>query len=243
MSLIIGVAGLVLLLGGFYNLKKLRTIQNIPTSKIRSMAMGLVELKGAIAQEQEVLQSPITKKDCVHYQWKVEEQVETTDRNGKRRRTYWKTLRTGQKGRHFYLQDETGTVLVETVGANIDVDSVYREQAHGISSYSSNVREFLDTQRISTNKFFGTKKLRVTETILYPSQSLYIMGTAVDNPYVEDASTLHGHKDVMIRKGEEGYFYISDKQEKHIIRKFTLIVWGCFVVGGGAIVFALTQVL
>ena len=42
------VAGLVFFLKGFGWLKRKRLIENIPTSTIRSLAMGLVEIYGAV---------------------------------------------------------------------------------------------------------------------------------------------------------------------------------------------------
>ena len=61
------------------------------------------------------------------------------------------------------------------------------------------------------------------------------MGTAGDNPYIEDASTAQGTKDIMIQKGKnDNIFYISDKSEKNILRKLKWKVIGG-VFGGGAL--------
>ena len=74
--------GIVLLIGGlvsFYNslknLKKKRLFENIPTSKMRSIAMGLVELKGKIKIANETLTDPFDEKDCVYWKVKIEEYV------------------------------------------------------------------------------------------------------------------------------------------------------------------------
>ena len=59
-------AGLFLFWKGFSWLKQKRLIENIPTSKIRSIAMGLVEIYGEVVPTQEkILKSPFTNKDCV----------------------------------------------------------------------------------------------------------------------------------------------------------------------------------
>ena len=45
------VGGLVAFFRGFRSLRTLRRIENTPTSKIRSMPMGLVEIHGAAVTE------------------------------------------------------------------------------------------------------------------------------------------------------------------------------------------------
>ena len=56
---------------GFKRLRRKRLIENIPTSTIRGLAMGLVELYGE-ARTKTPLKSPLTKADCVLYMYKIE---------------------------------------------------------------------------------------------------------------------------------------------------------------------------
>ncbi|MDD5086676.1 MAG: hypothetical protein PHV16_02895, partial [Candidatus Nanoarchaeia archaeon] len=59
-------AGVFLFWEGIKTLKHKRLIENIPTSKIRSLAMGLVEIYGEVVPAyKEVLKSPFSNKDCV----------------------------------------------------------------------------------------------------------------------------------------------------------------------------------
>ncbi len=51
---------------GFYLLRMKRSIENTPTSKIRSVAMGMVEVKGK-AIRKHALVSPMTQTSCVFY--------------------------------------------------------------------------------------------------------------------------------------------------------------------------------
>ena len=51
-------------------------IENIPTSKIRSMPMGIVELKGD-AQAKYPMETKLNHINCVFYKYKVEKRVVT----------------------------------------------------------------------------------------------------------------------------------------------------------------------
>jgi len=87
-----------------------------PTSKIRSLAMGLVEIYGqALAPQGNNLKSPFSNKDCVYYKYTVEEYRQ----QGKHKR--WVTVLSGDKIRPFYVRDETGQVLVDPASAKIDI--------------------------------------------------------------------------------------------------------------------------
>ncbi|MFH1770987.1 MAG: hypothetical protein ABH828_05545 [archaeon] len=95
-------------------MKQKQMIENIPTSKIRSIAMGLVEIKG-IAEpfRKKLLKSPFSEKDCVYYRYTVEE-YRSSGKNSR-----WVTIASGQSNDFFNLTDDTGTVLVDPKGAEV----------------------------------------------------------------------------------------------------------------------------
>ena len=58
--------GLVSFWKGFQTLQKRRLIQNTPTSKVRSLAMGLCEVYGqALPYKENILKSPFSGADCL----------------------------------------------------------------------------------------------------------------------------------------------------------------------------------
>lgn len=79
---------------------------NLPTSKIRSAAMGLVEVEGLI-EAKEYLQAPIRSKKCIGYYYTIEE--EYRDKEGE---YSYKTIHTEQKCNQFEIVDETGKAIV-----------------------------------------------------------------------------------------------------------------------------------
>jgi len=122
MYLIFGFAsGCFMFWQGFAVRNKKKLIENIPTSKTRSVAIGLTEVKGVAEVNQRTLESPFSKEPCVYYCYEVWQRVSS----GKR--SYWKTIAKGESNDVFYLQDETGKILIDPVGAetHLSVDNKY----------------------------------------------------------------------------------------------------------------------
>lgn len=109
--------GILMLAGGgwclwlaFRSLQVKRIIENTPTSKVRSMAMGLVELAGKAKRKYAVV-APMSQTPCIWYRVKHYRK----DRNGKTR------LSSIVDSGHipFLLDDGTGTVEVDPDGASV----------------------------------------------------------------------------------------------------------------------------
>ena len=82
-------------------------IDNIPTSKIRSVPMGLVEIKGNVSNPVGFpLKSPLMQKECVYFKYSVEEMA----RSGKDSR--WEILKSRKESGPFYIKDKTGEITI-----------------------------------------------------------------------------------------------------------------------------------
>jgi hypothetical protein len=244
-GIIVPVVGLCV--GGylFYNalvwLRLKRLIENTPTSKIRSIAMGLVEVFGSVeAIDNKILKSPIANKKCLYYKYCVQEYKRENKRNR------WVTIREGTDSVCFELKDETGRVTVDPNGAQVEIPVRYQLTSDNGSRLSKNLKDFLNQQRISyTGGLFSkglvfNKRLRFIEHFIAPKDKLYIMGTAGDNPLVEEATGKGNTEDIMIQKGaHEKTFYISDKKESEIVKRLKFRILGGFLGGGALIVFCL----
>src|SRR6266704_2251535 len=85
-----GLLALLCLVVAYRSGKRLRLVENLPTSRTTGVFIGLVELKGT-AESAEPLTSYLAAQPCVHYQYRVEEHwsrtvTETyTDSDGKTR--------------------------------------------------------------------------------------------------------------------------------------------------------------
>ena len=162
--------GLFLFFRGFASWRHLRLVQDTPTSKVRSLALGRVELHGR-AQEKGELTAPFTGRDCVFYRYEIEEEV-----RGNRHRQ-WRTVDRGSsEAWPFYLEDETGRVLVDPRGARVDLPVDYRETNPHLAGP---LAAFLAERGIEARTFFGfRRKLRFTEWHIAPGEEVYVLGVA-----------------------------------------------------------------
>ncbi len=142
---------------GLHYLRLKRQMENTPTSKARSMAMGLVEVKGK-AIRQYALVSPLTQIPCVYYR------LRKYRRNNKGN---WKVISTRDTAHvPFWIEDDTGRVSVAPAGARI----APRNRRKGDTGGGLNV--FLDTPIADP----GNEK--VVEEIIFEDAELYVLGFA-----------------------------------------------------------------
>lgn len=118
-------AGLYWFFKGFRVYRKYRVLADTPEIPIRSVAMGLVEIHGT-AQGEETIYSPVTSTPCYFYKVEIEKWAKDSKGRGS-----WKHHATDQKGLRFYLQDQSGKVLVDAVGAELDLNQNVRREVGG----------------------------------------------------------------------------------------------------------------
>jgi hypothetical protein len=121
------VSGAVLIWLGFRAVSRYWLITHTPRSRIRGIAMGLVEIYGW-AYGKPPLRAPFSGKECVYYRYEVDEyqhQGKTTD---------WVTVNHGSRSGPMLVVDFTGEVWVNTAGAEFTVD-LRRAYAQKSGSY------------------------------------------------------------------------------------------------------------
>lgn len=109
------VGALLLIWAIFFQRRHISVMEDTPTSKVRSVAMGFAELKGK-AVPIGPLTSPVSNQPCVYYFYLVES--EYTDGKGRRHR---RVVRQGGSRAPFYLDDGTGRIMVFPHGAQMNV--------------------------------------------------------------------------------------------------------------------------
>lgn len=215
-----GLFGVLLLCAGLYmfynslkNLKLKRLIENVPTSKMRSVAMGLVELKGKIEVSDKVLEDPFDKKKCVFWRVHIEERV----KRGKHGR--WITRHKAKGQVPFFISDESGSVLIKLEGANMDDvkrDSQYETALLFSDKLPLNVRNYCNKNRIRFRGLFGGKKrMRCRVTYLEPNDNIYVLGHA--RPLLQKEIKNSKSVTAVIEMVNNSVFIVSDKSEKELI--------------------------
>src|SRR5689334_19076367 len=98
------VGGPSLLAWGIASLKEKRLIQDTPISKVRSAAMGLVNLAGVAKPRKEILE-PVHRFPCCWWHCRVQE-YHSSGKN-----SHWETIKELSSPELLYLEDDTGKVL------------------------------------------------------------------------------------------------------------------------------------
>jgi hypothetical protein len=165
-------AGVLFLFRGFKNLKLKQLIEAIPTSKIRSMPMGVVEVVGKAVKTHD-MNTPFSNMPCVFFQYRIEE------RRGSGKHARWVTVQHYTSPFPFKIMDETGSVSVNPAGAMVELKS---QNVFGNSFFGSlppSAKMFMDRNGIDYTGFLGfTKTMRLTEYYICPNQDVYVLGCA-----------------------------------------------------------------
>src|SRR5258708_2506634 len=160
---------------GFRLLQRKRLILNTPAYRIRSASMGLVEISG-LAAGPYVLTSPFKQVECYYYHstaWQLKQQGKNTQ---------W--VKVAEETLHvpFYLDDDTGKVLIDPRGAEMDLHCDLSEQYHRSILFSGpempgSVVEFLTRYGVDPDKH-----IKVEEHCIKPKNFLFVLGTLSQNP-------------------------------------------------------------
>lgn len=102
---------------GFQRYRERQLIRDTPTSKVRSLAVGDVEVKGSAHPVDGPLTSPLTEQDVCIWEVEVEEKKRSGDSGSE-----WRT--TIETGDHvpFHLDDGTGRVRVDPQEAELAIE-------------------------------------------------------------------------------------------------------------------------
>jgi hypothetical protein len=161
------IAALGLLWSGFYFVRLKRRIENTPTSKVRSIAMGLVEVHGC-AQRLYALVSPMTQAACVWY--RLRKYCKGSNKN-------WKLVKEIDSNHvPFQIDDGTGRVVVDPAGASVKG----KVQQTGYPGQSPLTFTAFGSGDAEDEKW--------VEDLIYEGTSLYVLGFA--QPLREERMTL-----------------------------------------------------
>ena len=173
--------GLYFFFFGFRLLARKRLLLSTPASKIRSAAMGLVEVNGMAAGPY-TMPAPITGKPCFLYHTTAWQQ-----RDGKKED--WDKVADETLHLPFFIDDSTGQLLVEPLGADLDLHRDFREE-YSPSFFSSNFSNPDDVPPrvsvfLSRHGIVPARRVRIEERSIKPEDALFIAGTLTENPGVQ----------------------------------------------------------
>ena len=196
-----------------------RTVEDVPTSKVKGVFFGLNEVKGSVMSDAP-LQTYLTEKPSVWYEWSISEHWKKTERyrdkdgNQKTRtKSGWRKVDSGGSFQSFFLKDDTGELLIEPEGAKVDAPST-------MSSSCSPTDPFYYEKGPDRAIAHSTHRRRFSERSLTPNDELYILGPAKLRQEVA--------KPMIAQSKEAKYYFISTKSETQIIRSKN--VWAFIII-------------
>ena len=258
--IVVFLGGGVVFFFGFNKMRRVKLIHDTPSSKVRSIAMGLVEVHG-FAEPQQILITPFSKNECVYYKYVIKEYQRrtSTDSKGRSHTSYsWNTVGGGEKRIPFFASDDTGRVLVNPEGATcyVNCKKAFYQKAGFLGSFSgilsilkswvnNDITEMDTTEwnlepieakdgiEFSWGSSVGDRKYY--EYYIAPKEVLFVLGTAVNDD--------NAPGNILIREGSnENTFIISDRSEKEVVKKIRntmifLFVFGILLIVGSILLF------
>jgi hypothetical protein len=167
----VAIVGASLFFRGFKKLRTLRRIENTPTSNIRSMPMGSVEVEG-VARIEEPLHAPFSDKPVAYYEIEIEEY------RGSGKNSRWVTIYEEASEDPFYLDDGTGQVLVIPQGAELRLRKAFEYKNDTFSGVPPHLERFLSSQNLRGGFFGRWRSLCFTERHIQTGQLVYVYGVA-----------------------------------------------------------------
>ncbi len=168
-------AGLFIFYKGFLLLQERHLIFNTPASKIRSASLGMVELTGLAAGPYTVV-APIAGRACYYYRTEAWEWKQSG------RNKTWVKVAAECMHVPFFLDDNTGKVMVDPRGAELDLHRDFQQEfCDGFFTTKQealpHVHSFLLRHGVSTRN-----KMKVEEFCIKPKNAMFVLGTLEENP-------------------------------------------------------------
>lgn len=235
--LVFFAVGLLLVYNGFNKWKQMRLIQDTPTEKVRSVAVGRTELSGTGKPIDDIgtFEQPFTDGECLVATYKIEEWEEDHDHDDDSASDgHWSTVKSGTLTNPFALDDGTGQMRIEPeADATYDISSKnqYQTRVRGGRSPPDEVVEFFQREFESDDDDDGLlggilngspgandhDDRRYTQEVIPPGEDLYLLGGAEP---MEGEGGSNAQRLVLRRDGGSEEFIISDKDEDELVSEY-----------------------
>jgi len=255
------VVGIVLFIYAFKKMRESLLIADTPTSKIRSVALGLVAINGSVVAEK-VIKTPFSRIECVFYKYEIQEFMNSEARKNiggmtistSRTSFKWETIEKGQDSVPFSVRDDTGVIRVDPNGAKFEAQlkkGFYQRSVgslnlsslpQAIKNYQSVLKGEVDLQtgkKYDKLKSFDiTKKSFLRKVLSFSSyrsgdrRFLEYIISPDDKLYVIGTAAENSNNGLIIKKGEnDGTFLISNIIEKRISKNLKWKILWYFLLG------------
>ena len=136
------LAGVVMTAFGFSTYRTGQRIANTRPETISAVRTGRAEISGTATPAEKLFDNPFTTGECVYATYRMEEQPDGSGRSD------WRTITSGSVGAPFYVEDDTGRMLVDTDdNPMVDVSGIHttRYTVGSDESPPATVRDVFDS--------------------------------------------------------------------------------------------------
>jgi len=193
--------GIYFFFAGFRELKSKRIIQNIPTSKINTGAVGTnVEVTGRIVCEKDqIVHAPISGRPCAFYSIEIQRWERNRSYRGSSlgshnsrtgfNRGRWVTVESFNSGKGFFIDDRSGAnamvlvngAIIKRKGGTQD----YELQSNNFDQMPAELRQALESNQKKLRKFklkntswLFSKRFRFREWNFPEGEKIFVLGHA-----------------------------------------------------------------
>lgn len=233
------LGGLFAIYWGWTRYRRYMLVRDTPTANVRSMPVGRVELEGRARVADRPLDAPFTDEECLFADWRVEEyRYDPEDETHE-----WVTIASGQQAAPFFLEDDTGHVLIkadEDADFDLSGDNRRTVTVGGSESPPPVVASFIEAERSDTDltEYLGdafggvaevftddgrighsSNRRRYTQKVLPVGETVYVFGSARPVPVEEVPTRRAGaNEDLLAVEADGGtdLFLISDREEERL---------------------------
>jgi hypothetical protein len=190
-----------------------KLVSETDTTPIRMLNKGFYEVKGKIVPMGNQLISPFTGKECVYYQFTIEQKKQT----GKKSR--WIKIVSDTKFSRLGIDDGTGIAILDLNSAHLQIKTNLKDSSGLFNTADERELAVLEKYEQTNKTWLFEKPLRYSEKMLEVGQELYVLGE--------------------VNERDEGYpvfkrwtrpYFVSDKREKELLRMYkTGLIWAGIV--------------
>jgi hypothetical protein len=169
------------------------------------------KIVGSLVYIGEPLSSPLTGRTCAYYEILVEEYHSGTDDDG-----YWETMIQESQGQDFVIEDDTGTAIVNPIGAQVALTVDSRTKSGTFDAPTEQERNYLNSHGQEGEGWWGfNKSLRYREGILEAGEAVAVLGRGVKEPDPDGVEQARGYRSappmrLRMRGSQKGPLLISD---------------------------------
>ncbi|MDX2226842.1 MAG: LemA family protein [Verrucomicrobiae bacterium] len=232
-AMVLGAVGILASLwASWHGARRHRFITDTPTSKVKGVFVGQVEVRGT-AESSGPLTSFLAGVANVYYTYEISEHWSRTvtesytDSDGRRKtrtktESGWKTVDSETKMIPFYLQDDTGLLLIRPEGAKVEAVTVFEQTC-------SRAEALYYGKGPAGGVPDSTGRRRFVEKALTLHVPLFVIGKARERQDVVAPE--------IAQDPDAEMFLISTRSEEQVVKGYRWMFWGFGFLG-----FALTLI-